>query len=72
MNWHYFDFQIKELTNTTVKRFIHVRTSEEMDGAIHESAFLKIRNKALTLRMDGRGWYSSMDHIIISFRTLEL
>ena len=51
MNWHYFDFQIKELTNTTVKRFIHVRTSEEMDGAIHESAFLKIRNKA------GRGWY---------------
>ena len=42
--------------NSTVKRFIHARTSEEMDGAIHEIAFLKIRTKALT-SLDGGGWY---------------
>ena len=43
--------------NSTVKRFIHARTSEEMDGAIHEIAFLKICSKAPTPGMDGGGWY---------------
>ena len=52
--------------NSTVKRFIHAWTSEEMDGAIHAIAILKIRSKALTPGMDWGGWYHC---ILQNFRT---